>query len=101
MYFDICFLRLHLGISPEELFFAFRDQYSGLLTKVNWGLGFDDNIKYESKKCINGKYFGRSICTPTCDVVKPFKIPKNKSQQMVKSTYRRAPAGILKYFHQS
>ncbi|XP_022182295.1 dehydrodolichyl diphosphate synthase complex subunit nus1 [Myzus persicae] len=42
------------GISPEELFFAFRDQYSSLLTKVNWGLEFNDNIKFESKKCING-----------------------------------------------
>lgn len=46
-----------LGISPEELFFAFRDQYSSLLTKVNWGLEFNDNIKFESKKCINGKYY--------------------------------------------
>lgn len=45
-----------LGVSPEELFFAFRDQYSSLLTKVNWGLEFSDNIKFESKKCINGKY---------------------------------------------
>lgn len=45
------------GISPEELFFAFRDQYSTLLTKVNWGLEFNDNIKFESKKSINGKYF--------------------------------------------
>lgn len=45
-----------LGVSPEELFFAFRDQYSSLLTKVNWGLEFNDNIKFESKKCINGKY---------------------------------------------
>lgn len=43
-----------VGISPEKLFFAFRDQYSGLLTKVDWGLEFADNIKFESKKCING-----------------------------------------------
>jgi hypothetical protein len=46
-----------LGVSPEELFFAFKDQYSGLLTKVNWGLEFNDNIKFQSKKCINGKYY--------------------------------------------
>ncbi|VVC26020.1 Decaprenyl diphosphate synthase-like [Cinara cedri] len=42
------------GISSEELFFAFRDQYNNLLTKVSWELGFNDNIKFESKKCING-----------------------------------------------
>lgn len=42
------------GISSEELFFAFKEQYNSLLTKVNWELGFNDNIKFESKKCING-----------------------------------------------
>lgn len=51
------FINLFPGISPEELFFALRDQYSGLLTKINWGLEFNNDIKLESKKCINGKYF--------------------------------------------
>lgn len=50
----ISFYHNENGISPEELFFAFRDQYSDLLTKVDWRLEFADNIKFESKKCING-----------------------------------------------
>lgn len=57
LYCLIIFFLFFLGISPEELFFAFRTQYSSLMTKINWGLEFDDNIKFESKKCINGKYF--------------------------------------------
>lgn len=52
---DVCRFAVS-GISPEELFFAFRDLYgSRLLTKINWGLEFDDDIKFASKKRINGK----------------------------------------------
>jgi len=50
----ISFYHNENGISPEQLFFMFRDQYGSLLTKVDWGLEFDDDIKFESKKCING-----------------------------------------------
>lgn len=41
-------------LSPEELFFAIRALCSSLMTKINWGLGFSDEVKTESLKCING-----------------------------------------------
>jgi len=52
MYIYTCLLEL----SPEEIFFAIRALCSSLMTKINWGLGFSDEVKTESLKCINGKY---------------------------------------------